>query len=90
MANANAAGVHQTSDGGPDGTVIGQNAADLVGMHGVTPVIQHATTGDATGFVAGSGTAAKDDSVFAGAAGSAAYTVGDLVTALKAKGILAA
>ena len=65
-------------------------AASAVGFHAVTPVIKHATTGNVTGFAAGSGTASKSDSVYAGAAGSTAYTVGDLVTALKALGLLTA
>ena len=69
---------------------MGIGGASAVGFNGVTPVIKHATTGDVTGFVAGTGTAVNDDSVFAGAAGSAAYTVGDIVTALKAVGLLTA
>ncbi len=64
--------------------------AGNIGFHGATPVVKHATTGNVTGFVAGSGTASKSDSVYAGAAGSTAYTVGDLVTALKALGLLTA
>lgn len=31
----------QLSDGNPDGTVLGQNAADLVGFHGVTGTAQY-------------------------------------------------
>jgi len=27
----------QLSDGGPDGTVLGQSATDLIGFHGATP-----------------------------------------------------
>lgn len=50
----------------------------------------YSTTGSVTGFVAGSGTASKSDSVWAGPSGSTAYTVGDVVGALKALGILAA
>ncbi len=30
----------QLSDGGPDGSSLGQNAADKVALHGVTPVAQ--------------------------------------------------
>ncbi len=82
------AGVQELADSGPDGTRIGAAASDKIALYDGTPVIQHATTGDATGFVAGSGTAAKDDSVFAGASGATAYTVGDIVTALKAIGII--
>lgn len=36
--------IKQLSDGGPDGTRLGQNASDKVGFHGATPVVQAATT----------------------------------------------
>ena len=32
--------VRYVSDGSPDGTVLGQDASDLVGLHGATPVAQ--------------------------------------------------
>ena len=51
---------------------------------------QQSTTGTTTGFTAGSGTAVNDDSTFTGNSGTAAYTVGDLVLALKNHGIIAA
>lgn len=41
-------GVKQLSDGGPDGTKLGQNASDLVGFYGATPVDQPALVVDAT------------------------------------------
>lgn len=72
------AGVQILADSGPDGTNFFETADQL------------STTGDTTGFVAGSGTASKDDSVYAGSSGSTAYTVGDIVTALKSIGVLAA
>lgn len=31
-------GVKQLSDGGPDGTKLGQSASDLIGLYGATPV----------------------------------------------------
>lgn len=34
--------VKQLSDKGPDGTTLGQSAADLVGFHGATPSDQRA------------------------------------------------
>jgi hypothetical protein len=40
--------VKELSDGGPDGTRLGQNATDLVGFYGATPVDQPATVADAT------------------------------------------
>jgi len=32
--------VKQLSDGNPDGTTLGQNASDIIGFHGATPVAQ--------------------------------------------------
>lgn len=61
-----------------------------LGFFGTTPVVQQATTGTATGFTAGSGTAVNDDSTFTGGSGSKAYRISDLVLALKNYGILAA
>jgi hypothetical protein len=43
----------ELSDGGPDGTRLGQNAADLVGFHGATPSDQRAVLTVATNATAG-------------------------------------
>lgn len=51
--------------------------------------VQQSTTGTATGFTAGAGTAVNDQSTFTGAVGSTAYRVSDIVRALKNVGILA-
>jgi len=34
----------QLSDGGPDGTKMGQSAADKVSLYGVTPIVQRSST----------------------------------------------
>lgn len=41
-------GVQELSDKGPDGTRLGQSAADLVGFHGASPSDQRAVTTLAT------------------------------------------
>ena len=61
-----------------------------IAFHGATRVVKHATTGNVTGFSAESGTASKSDSTWDGASGSTSYTVGDIVTAMKALGLMTA
>jgi hypothetical protein len=63
---------------------------DAVGFFGATPVAQPDTTGTTTGFTAGTGSAVLAGSTFTGDTGTAAYTVGDIVKALKDLGLLAA
>lgn len=38
----------QLSDGNPGGTILGQSAADLISLHGATPVAQAAFTAQVT------------------------------------------
>lgn len=40
--------IKQLSDGGPDGTALGQSALDKIGFYGKTPAVQPATIADAT------------------------------------------
>ena len=44
--------IKQLSDGGTDGTVLGQDATDLIGFYGVTPVAQRASSVQATSALA--------------------------------------
>lgn len=55
-----------------------------------TVVSPYATTGSTAGFTAGGGTAVTDDSTWAGTTGGTAYTIDDIVDALKAAFILGA
>lgn len=41
--------IKQLSDGGPDGTQLGQSAADKVGFYGTAPVVQPAATAQSSG-----------------------------------------
>jgi len=79
-----------TSTGGnTSGIVVGEVTTQTLGFYGATGIAQFDTTGNVAGFAAGSGTASKSDSVWTGGVGSTAYTVGDLVRALKQLGLIA-
>lgn len=71
------------------GTKIGTATNQLLGFWNATPVAQQATTATATGFTAGTGTAAVSGSTWTGGTGTKAYNVSDIVLALKNTGILA-
>lgn len=71
------ADIKQLSDGGPDGTLLGQSTTDKIGFHGKTPVAQQTITTLAA-LTAGETTPAD-----------IAAAVVDLYTALKAKGLVA-
>lgn len=48
----------QLSDGGTDGTKLGQGATDKIGLYGVTPIVQRSGAAQATSLV---GTASSAD-----------------------------
>ena len=82
--------IDQLSKKCPDGTQLGQSASDLVGFWGATPVAQPASpTGNTHTPAAGSTTAVFVNTTFDGSTGSTAYTIGDIVKALKSIGVLA-
>ncbi len=74
--------------GSTTGTQIATAATQKLGFYGATAVVQQNTTGTVTGFTAGTGTAANSDSTYTGDTGSLAYTVGDVVRAMKKYGLL--
>lgn len=82
--------VRQLSDGNTVGTVLGQSASDPIGFFGLAAgVVQPATVGNVHTVTAGSATTVFVNTTFDGTVGTKAYTVGDIVVALKALGILA-
>ena len=73
------------------GTKLGTATTQKLGFYNATPVVQQATTGTTTGFTAGGpANNVHADSTFTGNSGTKAYTVGDIVRALKNLGLLAA
>jgi hypothetical protein len=73
------------------GTKIGTATTQKLGFFNATPVAQPATTGTTTGFtVVGSSAVVAPESTFTGNIGATAYTIGDVVNALKKLGLLAA
>lgn len=82
--------VDQLSKKCPDGTQLGQSTSDLVGFWGANPVAQPASpSGNTHTVAAGSVTSVFVNTTFDGSTGSTAYTIGDIVKALKSIGILA-
>jgi len=82
-------GDHDFIIGTSTGTKIGTATSQKIGFFNATPVVQQSGTGETTGFTVGSGTTARDDSTFTGNVGSTAYTISDIVKALKNLGLLA-
>jgi hypothetical protein len=63
-------------------------SAALVGLFGATPIVQPTAAGTTTGYTAGTSTAVTIDGTSTGGTGSTAYTLGDIVLALKSLGII--
>jgi hypothetical protein len=80
--------VQFNNSGGFGGSSAITLSATQLGFFGVSLVGQQSTTGTVTGFTAGAGTAVNQTSTFTGGTGSKAYTIGDIVLALKNLGLL--
>lgn len=72
------------------GTRIGTATTQKLSFYNSTPIVQPSTTGTTAGFTAGAGTAVVSGSTFTGNTGATAYTIGDIVNALKLLGLMAA
>jgi len=72
-----------------DGLQVGASAASLVGFYGASPVVQPVSSGNTHTVTAGSTTSIFTNTTLDGGIGSTAYTVGDLVKALKQLGLIA-
>lgn len=81
---------HNLQFGTGTGTMLGTSATQKIGHYGVTPVVQPTATGNTHTVTAGSTTNVFTNTTFDGGTGASAYTVGDIVKALKALGLLAA
>lgn len=71
------------------GTKIGTETTQKLGFWNSTPIVQHSSTGESAGFTAGAGTTVTHLSTFTGNVGSTAYTIGDVIKALKNSGFIA-
>ena len=81
---------HYLIDGdSTDGTAIAPNGGPL-SFFGVTAVSQPTSAGNTTTVAAGSTTAVYTNTTFSGGTGTTAYTVGDIVAALKSLGLIKA
>jgi hypothetical protein len=82
-------GDHDLIIGTSTGTKIGTAATQKIGFFNATPVVQQTAAALTTGTSGGSGTALHTNATITGNVGSTAYTVGDIVKALKTLGLLA-
>ena len=73
-----------------NGTVIGTQPNQKLSFYGTTPIVQHNTSGELLNFVDNTSLdVVCNESTFTGNTGAKAYTINDIVKALKNVGILA-
>jgi len=82
-------GDHDLIIGTSTGTKIGTAATQKIGFFNATPAVQQTAATTTTGTSGGSGTALHANATITGGVGTTAYTVGDIVKALKTLGLLA-
>lgn len=86
--SSNVIGLRDTSDGFEHGQVLGASAK--AGFYGATPVVQPGSpSGNVHTPTVGATTSVFVNTTFDGTIGSTAYTIGDIVIALKNLGLLA-
>jgi hypothetical protein len=71
-----------------DGYMTGQSALAPIGFYGQTPAVQPTAATNVHAVAAGSTTTVFVNTTFDGSIGSTAYTLGDLVAALKTLGLI--
>lgn len=74
---------------GAGGVMIAGAPTQKVGFYNSPPVTQFAPQGTTNGFAAGNGSGVTSSSTYTGGSGASAYTVGDIVLALKKLGLMA-
>lgn len=81
--------LRQLSSGSTDGITMGLSATDKISFFGQTTGTQPTTTTNVHTVAAGATTAVYTNTTFDGSIGSTAYTLGDVVRALKLLGLIA-
>lgn len=74
--------------GGPDGLRIGMLASEKLGLFGVAPIAQWSSGTGRQDIHDNSGAAAQIGTRYTGNVGTAYYSIGDVIAALKGYGIL--